>query len=95
MFSLTDVKKLALLSRISLSSKEMERLTGELSSILQYVDQIKLVKEAAKNEIAPLRNVMRSDTDAYPRGTFSEKILATAPSREGRFFKVKKIITRS
>lgn len=95
MFSIADVKKLALLSRLKLSEKEMEKLVGELSSIMSFVDQIEGAPRTEQDEKPLQINVLRPDTDAYTKGLFAEKILAAAPSREGRLFKVKKIITRS
>ena len=94
-FSLADVKKLALLARLKLTEGEMEKLTGELSSIMSFVDQIQKASAKLNENKALLRTVMRSDTDPYPKGVFAKNLLAAAPKREGKYFKVKKILTRS
>lgn len=95
MFSVEDVKKLAELSRIELSQKEMEKLSDELSKIVGFVDQIQKAPTSHDAKTPELRNVLREDGEPYERGVFSEKLLEAAPSREGNFIKVKKIISRS
>ncbi len=95
MFGTDDVKKLAALARIELGKAETEKLAKELSSIVSFVDQVQRAPTGTEEDKPSLRNVMRDDIDPYPRGAFSEKLLSAAPKREGRYFKVRKIITRS
>ncbi len=93
MISKEDVKKLANLSRISVSDEELESIPGEISAILDYVSQIdKAVSSGAPAVTYPLKNVMREDANAHESGVHTEAILNEAPKREGEYVKVKKIL---
>ena len=87
------VRHLAGLARIDLSESEVEKLTGELSSI---VDNIAKVTEVATPDVVatshpiPLSNVFRDD-EVRPSLTV-EQALSGAPDREGDRFKVAAIL---
>lgn len=70
-------------------------MRGEIDSILSYVDAIKKVKlpdTPASSPYLDLENVMREDGEPHTAGAFTSDILAQAPRKEGRYFKVKKIL---
>jgi aspartyl-tRNA(Asn)/glutamyl-tRNA(Gln) amidotransferase subunit C len=87
------IKHVAHLARIELQPNELEKLSGELHEILGFIDKLKLlnvdqVKPAS--HILPISNVLRDDklhTCLTP-----EKALENAPSKQGNFFSVPKII---
>ena len=87
------VKYVAHLSRIDLGEKELEKLSGQLQGILDFIDKLKKLDIKNINptsHILPINNVLREDT---PRESLSsDKALINAPSREGKFFVVPKII---
>lgn len=93
MIDLDQVRKVALLARLDLSPDEEQQFTGQLSSILDYFEQL---SELQTDEVEPttraidLSNVTRSDT-LMP---FSDReaILTCAPEREADYFKVPKIL---
>jgi aspartyl-tRNA(Asn)/glutamyl-tRNA(Gln) amidotransferase subunit C len=93
MIDLEQVRKVALLARLELSPAEEEQFTGQLSGILDYVEQL---KELNTNAVEPttraieLSNITRPET----LQTFSDRaaILDGAPDREDDFFKVPKIL---
>jgi len=88
-----DIENLANLCRIELSDEEKKELLVEMDSILGFVDQIQEVETGdLKVEEGDLRNIMREDENPYIGGEFSEALLAEAPSREGDYIKVKKIL---
>ncbi|MEI6480193.1 MAG: Asp-tRNA(Asn)/Glu-tRNA(Gln) amidotransferase subunit GatC [bacterium] len=88
-----DVKKLAELSRIHLEEGEVEELRASLDSILGYVEQIKQVSADSNIEQTfPVTNILREDIDPNPTGANREKLLNSAPKREGNYVKVKKIL---
>ncbi len=94
MVSVKEIEKLAELSRIALSPEEKESLRKDMDSILGYVEQIQKVSAdliLGKKELSP-RNVMRADDNPHESGVFTETLLAAAPSREGQYVKVKKIL---
>ena len=100
MLTETEVKKIAKLARIEVSDNEIEKLKGELSSILDFV---KKLGEANTNNIEPiyqttgLVNSFRSDES---RGEFkmdeslNERLVGQAPHKENRFVKIKSVFER-
>lgn len=93
MITTEQVAHLANLARIALSSAEIERLTGELATI---VDSVAKVSEVAGADVAatshpiPLVNVFRADV---PGPTLTaEQALAGAPEHDGARFKVSAIL---
>ena len=92
MITIDEVKKLADLARISVSSEEAEKLTKEVDAILGYVGQIQEVTGEIKKTASNHRNIMREDVVTNAEGQYKKKLLNSAPSTEGEYFKVKKIL---
>lgn len=88
-----DIDHLSTLARIALSPEEKEEFPKQLEAILEYVGEISTVTTAedAIPRAGELRNVMRTDTDAYSGGTFTEAIIANAPNQEDGYVKVQQI----
>jgi aspartyl-tRNA(Asn)/glutamyl-tRNA(Gln) amidotransferase subunit C len=91
--TLDDVRQVARLARLALDDQSLQRLTGQLESILEYVDQIGRADVTGIEPMAhalPLHNVLRDDTvtPSLPL----EKVLQNAPDTDGPFFKVPKIL---
>lgn len=91
-----QIQHLGTLSRIKLSDEEVERLPGEITSILDYVSTIdEVVKDGAlKKEVGAVYNVFREDVVTNEPNAYTEDLLNEAPEREGRFLKVKKILNQ-
>ena len=88
-----DVEKVAKLARLQLSEAELERFTGQLGAILEYVEKMNKLNTDNIEPLAhclPVSNVFRTDEVKESLGT--EKTLANAPQRDGEFFKVPKIL---
>ena len=93
--STDEVKKLAELSRLALSEGEVEKLRGEIDSILKYVDAIQKVELPEKPEPSvylELENVTREDKNPHAASEFSDVLLKAMPRTEGKYLKVKKIL---
>ena len=91
--TLDDVRKVAVLSRLALDEPRLTALAGQLEGILDYVGQIQTLDVTGIEPMAhvlPLKNVLREDvpTPALP----TDRVLANAPSTDGPFFQVPKII---
>jgi aspartyl-tRNA(Asn)/glutamyl-tRNA(Gln) amidotransferase subunit C len=90
------VKKLASLSRLTLSEEEIERLPAELSAIMGYAEKL---NERKLDGIKPtahavaVSNVFRSDDSPRSNEIIADAI-RNAPEHdaEGRFFRVPKVI---
>ncbi|MBD2259249.1 Asp-tRNA(Asn)/Glu-tRNA(Gln) amidotransferase subunit GatC [Pseudanabaena sp. FACHB-2040] len=93
MIDLEQVRKVALLARLELSSEEEEQFTGQLSTILEYFEQL---NELDTENVEPttraieLNNITRSDELKPFEGR--QSILSGAPEREEDYFKVPKIL---
>jgi len=94
MITIQEVEKLAELSRIALGEEEKKSLWKELTSILGYVSEIQKIGGAPETgkRIGMAKNLMREDSNPHESGIFTEEILDEAPSREGNYLKVKKIL---
>lgn len=88
-----EVRHVARLARLDLTDDEVQRLSGELSAILAYAEQ---VGSAAAEDVPPmthpypLRNVFRADEPGDPLDR--EELLAAAPRREQDRFAVPRIV---
>ncbi|MEI8337739.1 MAG: Asp-tRNA(Asn)/Glu-tRNA(Gln) amidotransferase subunit GatC [bacterium] len=93
MISIEDVKKLAVLSRLEISDSELESVSKEISSILEYVGAIDSAIAGEEKIDAPeIYNNLREDGDSNESGSETETLLSSAPKRERDFVKVKKVM---
>jgi aspartyl-tRNA(Asn)/glutamyl-tRNA(Gln) amidotransferase subunit C len=89
-----DVLKLARLARLELTDEEVEKYRLELSSILQYVEQIQNTDVTGlepTSQVTGLTNVMREDVIA-DYGLTPDDLLRIAPQTKDRQVKVKRMI---
>lgn len=89
-----DVLRLAQLARINLSEAEVEEFSGELSAILQYIEQLSNVDVAGlrpTNQVTGLTNVMREDT-IIDYGYEPLDLLKNVPTTQDNQLKVKRMI---
>lgn len=93
MIDLEQVRKVASLARLELSEAEEQQFTSQLSSILEYVQQL---DELDTQAVLPTTRAIEVSNITRPDRleTFAEReaILDSAPEREGDFFKVPKIL---
>ena len=90
-----EIDKVAELARIKLKPAEKNKLADDLKSILAYVEQLRQVdtKSAAEtSHVLDLTNVFRKD-EVKPSDA-RDKVLESAPARQGKFFKVPKVVER-
>ncbi len=84
---------MAHLSRLDLSEQESTKMVGDLSKILNWMDQL---KELDTTNVQPLThmseavNVFREDV--VKNELSREKGLRNAPSQDGEYFQVPKVI---
>lgn len=93
--SIDDVKKLATLSRLALTDAELEKLRGEIESILSYVDvirEIPLPDGVAASPHLNIQNVMRDDANPHEGGLYTDDMVKQFPDKEKNFLRVKKIL---
>ncbi len=87
------VEHVARLSRMELSPEELEKFSGQLENIMQFIDKLKekdVENVLPTSHILPQNNVLREDV--LKKSLDIEKVLDNAPKKDGRFFVVPKII---
>ena len=87
------VKYIANLARIELSEEELKKFSLQLNDVLRYIDQLKEVDISSTlptAHVLPIENVKRKDN--LHSSFDSERVLKNAPSKEGLFFKVPRVI---
>lgn len=93
MLTREEVIKLAQLARIELSETEVSKFQKDLSTVLEYVDELKKVDVTGLEEVSQvtgLVNVQREDV-VIDHGN-REEIFSQAPEMKDGYFKVKAIL---
>ena len=88
-----EVRRIATLARLRLEPAEEERLTADLDHILEAFARLSTLDTSAVEPTAQVEEdltAFRDDVVANPPA--SEALLEGAPARDGRFFRVPKII---
>ena len=88
-----QVKKVAHLARLDITSEEEEQFTTQLNSILGYFEQL---SELDTDNVQPTTraietsNITRPDKlEPFPK---KEALLSSAPEQDGDYFRVPKIM---
>lgn len=90
-----EIQHIAKLARLDLTEAELEKYNGQLSAVLNYIDQLKEVEVKGVEptaQVTGLENVLRDDKVKDWDEKEIEEALADAPEREERFIKVKRVI---
>ena len=90
-----DIDKVAELARLSLKPEEKARLSKDLNNILQYVKQLESLDTRdvePTSHVLNLENVFRKD-EVKPSDV-REQALSHAPLKDGKFFKVPKVVEK-
>lgn len=98
---LTDkkVKHIASLARIKINEKEEKGFKKDLSSILEYIDKLNEVDTTKVKPLYQTTGLVDSFRSDESRGEFkidenlNEKLIGQAPHKEGRFVKVKSVLS--
>jgi len=93
MLTKEEVIKIAQLARIALTDAEVEKFQKELSTVLNYVEELKQVNVDGLEEVSQvtgLVNVQREDK--IVESAHKEEIFKNAPEMKDGFYKVKAIL---
>ena len=85
-----EVEHIAKLARLCLSEEEKQKFARHLSSILNYVDQLKKIDTKGVEpigNIVGLSNVFRKDR--ITPSSLAKKLLDSAPETKDRYLKIK------
>ncbi|MEO1701875.1 MAG: Asp-tRNA(Asn)/Glu-tRNA(Gln) amidotransferase subunit GatC [Pseudomonadota bacterium] len=87
------VKRVARLARIAVTDENAEQLTGELNTILGFVEQL---NEVNVEGVEPMTSVvavdMKKRIDSVSDGNKAADITANSPAAEDGFFLVPKVV---
>ncbi len=90
---LNTVKRVAGLARIKVDDAQAEKMTGELNTILGFVEQL---NEVNVDGVEPMTSVvettMKKRADGQTDGGYADKIVSNAPVHEDNFFTVPKVV---
>ncbi len=92
--SISDVKKLAQLSKIKLTEDELKQYQVEITSILGFVEQLKSINTDGVEEtsqVTGLVNVTRKD-EISDYGVSKEELLKNAPNQEKGYIRVRRVL---
>lgn len=88
-----DVRKVARLSRIAVPEERLERLAGELTGIMGWIEQL---NEVDVEGVEPMTSVVAATlplrADKVTDGGIADQVLANAPRTEDGFFVVPKAV---
>ena len=90
-----QVKHIAGLARLKLTPRETEKYSRELTVILDYIDQLKVVDTQGVDVAsgrADGKLLLRADT--VSDSLFQEEALANAPERENEYFRVPRVLDK-
>ncbi|MCS6976443.1 MAG: Asp-tRNA(Asn)/Glu-tRNA(Gln) amidotransferase subunit GatC [Gemmatales bacterium] len=88
-----QVRWVAHLARLELTEEEFQLFTGQLTRIVDFIDQLQEVKTEGVEPLAhalPIHNVFRPDEPAPSLSV--DEALANAPARKGDFYSVPAVL---
>ena len=87
------VRKIAHLARIKVTDEEAKSLENELSSILEWVEQL---NEVDTNDVEPMTSAVETSMmmreDVVMDGGYAGRVTKNAPLSEDNFFVVPKVV---
>ena len=89
-----DVEHIARLARLGLTEEEKEKFVTQLSSILDYVEQLKEVNTDGIEptaQVTGLENIYREDKIEIFKAESRKKLIEQAPASEDNLIKAKAV----
>jgi len=88
-----EVEHVAALARLRLTEAEVDKMTGQLNSILTYMEKLNELDTAGIEPMAHALNVFNAFREDTPRPSLKpETALDNAPDRDRTFFQVPRVI---
>lgn len=90
-----EIAKLSALARIELQADEAEKLSTEISAVLDYVAVVQDIADDGDDSTKALGtrfNVFRADEVTNQPNEYTKDILAEMPKTQGRYLEVPKIL---
>lgn len=93
--TLNDLEKIAQLARLTLKESEKEKFLEQVNQILKYMEKLNQVNTDGIEPLShsmDLVNVMREDIEKPSLS--QDEALKNAPSKNDKFFRVPKVVSR-
>ena len=88
-----DVKKVAQLARIHISSKDLESYTSQMNTICEFFKEIEEVETVGIEPlVTPVRNLAQLREDVVQQLITTDEIIKSAPDKSGHLFKVPPVV---
>ncbi len=88
-----DVRNIAQLARLHIDDDAIDRYAGDLSSILDLVDQMNRIDSSAVEPLSnPLEAIQRLRADEITEYDQRDKFQSIAPDVEAGFYRVPRVI---
>lgn len=89
----TTVRRIARLARIKITDEEAKSLEGELSGILNWVEQLDEIDTSAVEHMTRVvAQEMKKRKDVVNDGEIADDIIKNAPEHDDHFFVVPKVV---
>ena len=93
MLSKEEVLKIAKLARIALTEAEVEKFQKDLSTVLDYVEELKQVNVEGLKEVSQVTGLVNVQRDDVPvMADNHQEIFKNAPEMKDGYYKVKAIL---
>ena len=93
MLTREEVVKLSHLARIALTDAEVEKYQKDLSTVLDYVEELKKVDVEGLEEVSQVTGLVNVQRDDKPvTAENHQEIFSQAPEMKDGFYKVKAIL---
>ena len=87
------VRRIARLARIRVGDDEVDRLAGELATIIGWVEQLREIDvDGVEPLTGPVQAALRMREDVVTDGDRHDDVLRNAPEHAGSFFAVPKVV---
>ena len=89
----SEVEHVANLARLNLTDTELEKMTGQLDTILSYMDTLNTVDTGdikATTHVFSVSNAFREDI--VQESLSQEEAVKNGPQQDGEFFQVPRVI---
>jgi aspartyl-tRNA(Asn)/glutamyl-tRNA(Gln) amidotransferase subunit C len=87
------VRRIAHLARIAVNEEDLAPMTGELNSILEWIEQLGEVDtDGVQPMTSAVQTTLRWRQDEVTDGNYAAKVTANAPQGDDGFFTVPKVV---
>lgn len=87
-----EARRIALLARLAMDEATLDRMAGEMTAILDYIDQLREVDVSGVEVVDAEPSALRVDEIAAGRERLADAIAANAPAWRDGLFVVPKVI---